>query len=97
MGAAETVAVDGPDVTVALFGSLPDAVAELVIAALSISAWVTVYDAVQVIAADAPVPAAVRFVRGQVTSRAGPAGAVRVSATVTALRPVLPVSVTRNE
>ncbi len=86
---ALTVAVDGDDVTVPPEGVVPDTVAELVTDPLSISAWVTVYVAVQVVEA----PGA-RVVVGQVIApNVSPEEApVNVSATdrpVTVTFPVL--------
>ncbi len=88
-GVAVTVAVDPGDVTVPPEGVVPDTVAELVTDPLSISAWVTVYVAVQVVEA----PGA-RVVVGQVIApNVSPADApVKLSATdrpVTVTFPVL--------
>jgi hypothetical protein len=70
-------------------GGVPEAVAELTIgAALSRSAWVTTYDAAQVV-----VARGVRALAGQLTvPKPG-----RASTTATPLSVTLPVLTTRNE
>ncbi len=88
-----TVAVDAGDVTVPPDGSVADTVAEFATDPLSISAWVTVYDAVHVV--DAP---GARVVVGQVIApNVSPEEApVKLSATDRPVTVTFPVLVARK-
>src|SRR5690348_3147110 len=89
--ATATIAVDEVDVTVPPLGFTAVAMAELVIAPLSMSAWMTVYVAVHVVvAAGASEPA------GQVIANGGAAGSDSVSMMPTLLSVVWPVFSTRK-
>jgi hypothetical protein len=87
-----TVAVDGGDVTVPPEGVVPETVAELSIRPRLKSAAVETYVAVHVVD-----PPGARVVVGQLMVRAGPAGAVKVSAMEIPVIVTLPLFVTRNE
>ena len=91
VGVIVTVADDGSDVTAGPVGGVPDTVAVLAMLPASTSACVATYVAVHVVEA-----AGANVVTGQVTVNAGPAGAVRTSVTVMAVRVTLPVLVTTN-
>ena len=93
-GVAVTLVDDGRDVTTAPVGEVPTAVAVFVILPASTSACVATYVAVQVTdapGANDPAPG------GQVTADKVPVPEKVPSSTVTPVRVVFPLLVTRNE
>jgi hypothetical protein len=91
-GAADTVALDGDDVTAGPDGGVPDAVAVFVTEPASTSACVTEYVVVHVSCA----PGA-RFPAGHVTGDNVPVPVKAPSFTVTRCRVTFPVLITANE